>query len=114
VEIKINREIRSFTESLFFGLSVRQSVFSLLAVLAAVGLYFLLSNVVGTGAVSWLCIFGASPFAALGFFTYHGMTAEQFLMAWLRSEVIGPKRLPFVSVNFYEPLIGSERNGARA
>ncbi|MCM1150033.1 MAG: PrgI family protein [Butyricicoccus sp.] len=113
MEIKINREIRSFTESLFFGLSMRQSVFSLQAVLSAVGLYFLLGDALGTGTVSWLCILGAAPFAALGFFTYHGMSAEQFLLAWLRSEVIGPKRLSFVSVNLYEPLIEQKGNGAR-
>ena len=29
-----------------------------------------------------MCIVGAAPFAALGFFTYHGMTAEQFIWAW--------------------------------
>ena len=27
----------------------------------------------------------------LGFITYHGMTAEQFIWAWLRSEMLEPK-----------------------
>ena len=40
---KINKEIRNYSESIFFGLSMRQFVFSLLAVLVAVGLYYLLS-----------------------------------------------------------------------
>lgn len=30
MEVKINREIRSYTESMFFGLTMRQFVFSLL------------------------------------------------------------------------------------
>ena len=42
MEVKINREIRNYTESMFFGLSLRQLVFSALAVAVAVGLYFLL------------------------------------------------------------------------
>ena len=42
MEVKINREIRNYTESMFFGLSLRQCIFSLLAVAVAVGLYFLL------------------------------------------------------------------------
>ena len=84
LEVKINREIRNYTESMFFGLSMRQFVFSVLAILVAVVLYFLLKPHFGTETVSWMCILGAAPFAALGFITYHGMTAEQFLWAWLR------------------------------
>ena len=42
MEVKINREIRNYTESMFFGLSMRQFVFSVLAILVAVGLHFLL------------------------------------------------------------------------
>lgn len=38
MEVKINREIRNYTESMFFGLSLRQFV-SLLAVGVAVLLY---------------------------------------------------------------------------
>ena len=32
MEIKINKEIRDFNESIFFGLSMRQFIFSSLAV----------------------------------------------------------------------------------
>ena len=42
MEVKINREIRNYTESMFFGLSLRQFIFSVLACGVAVGLYFLL------------------------------------------------------------------------
>ena len=101
MEVKINREIRNYTESMFFGLSLRQLIFSALAVAVAVGLYFLLKPYVDTETVSWMCIVGAAPFAALGFFTYHGMTAEQFLWAWLRSEILEPKKLRFGSSTLY-------------
>ena len=101
MEVKINREIRNYTESMFFGLSLRQFIFSVLACGAAVGLYFLLRPVLGTEAVSWVCILGAAPFAALGFVRYHGMNAEQFLWAWIKSQILIPKRLVFQSENFY-------------
>ena len=101
MEVKINREIRSYTESMFFGLSMRQFVFSILACAVAVGLYFLVRPYVGMVTVSWMCILGAAPFAALGFISYHGMTAEQFLWAWLRSELLEPKRLYCVPTNYY-------------
>ena len=54
MEVKINREIRSYTESMFFGLSMRQFVFSILACAVAVGLYFLLRPYVGMETVSWM------------------------------------------------------------
>ncbi len=48
-----------------------------------------------------MCILGAAPFAACGFFTYHGMTAEQVLWAWFKSEILCPKRLVFKSDSYY-------------
>ena len=101
MEVKINREIRNYTESMFFGLSMRQCVFTVLAAGVAILLYFVLKPYVGTETVSWMCILGAAPFAAMGFVTYHGMTAEQFVWAWLRSEVLEPKVIRFQPNNIY-------------
>lgn len=114
LEVKINREIRNYTESMFFGLSMRQFVFSVLAILVAVALYFLLKPHFGTETVSWMCILGAAPFAALGFITYHGMTAEQFLWAWLRSELLEPKELRFESSNLYYEALKDKLEGGKS
>lgn len=105
MEVKINREIRSYTESMFFGLSMRQFIFSVLAIGVAVGLYFLLRPHFGVETVSWMCILGAVPFALLGFLNYHGMTAEQFLIVWIRSEFLEPKTLHFEANNIYHELL---------
>ena len=145
IEIKIPKEIREYRESIFFGLTTRQFICSLLALgvaaglqatigrlqcwpfgasnrtsvpalLAggpearqAVGVYFLLQPYVGTEEIGWMCILAAAPFAACGFFRYHGMTAEQFLWAWVKSELLYPKKLVFRSGNVYhhalEPAI---------
>ena len=40
MEIKINTEIKDYNETIFFGLSIRQFIFALLACGAAVGIYF--------------------------------------------------------------------------
>jgi len=108
MEVKINREIRNYTESMFFGLSMRQFIFSILAVVIAVTLYFLLKPAVGMETVSWMCMLGAAPFAVMGFITYHGMTAEQFIWVWLRSEMIEPREIKFEPFNlYYEALKGN-------
>ena len=105
MEVKINREIRNYTESMFFGLSLRQFVFSVLACGVAVGLYFLLRPYFGIETVSWVCILGAAPFAALGFVRYHGMNAEQFVWAYIKSQFLLPKRLIFQPENIYYEIL---------
>ena len=104
MEVKINREIRNYTESIFFGLSLRQFVFSILACGVAVLLYFVLRPYFGIETLSWMCILGATPFALLGFLKYNGMTAEEFVIAWIRSEFIVPRHLLFTPKNYYYEL----------
>ncbi|RHS32932.1 PrgI family protein [Coprobacillus sp. AF09-1A] len=101
MEVKVNKEIRNYTESIYFGLSLRQFIFSILACLMAIGLYFIMKPYFGLETLSWLCILGASPFAALGFITYNGLTAEQFVWAWIKSELLIPKEIKFESNNIY-------------
>ena len=108
MEVKINREIRDYSEQVYFGLNLRQFVFSILACGIAVGLYFLLKPFFGIETLSWVCIVGAAPFAALGFFKYHGMTAEKVAMTYIKSEFLMPKELKFISKNYYDEM---ERNG---
>ena len=88
MEIRINKEIKDYHESLFMGLSTRQFICSLGALGAAVGIYFGLSNVLDKETVSWLCILCAAPLAAAGFFKYNGLNFEQFLIAYIYSEFI--------------------------
>jgi hypothetical protein len=108
MEIKINKEIRDFKESVFFGLSMRQFFFSALAVGVAILLYFLLRNFLGVEILSWLCILCAVPFAVFGFFKYNGMYAEEFIVAWIRSEILTPKVLLFKPENIYDELLKNE------
>jgi hypothetical protein len=101
MEVKINREIQEYQEAIFFGLNLRQLIFSILAIGAAVGVYFGLRDVLGTETVSWLCVIGALPFGVMGFVKYNGMNAEEFLTAFIRSEFMIPKRLTFKGENSY-------------
>ena len=101
MEVRINKEVRNYQESLFFGLSLRQLLFALLAVAVAVGEYFGLRPVLGNGEIGWVCVLAAFPFALGGFFQYNGMTLERFLLAYIRSEFLFPRRLVFKSDNIY-------------
>ena len=109
MEVRINKEVRDYQESVFFGLSLRQLIFALLAVLVAVGVYFGLRNIVSSGEIGWICVLAAFPFALGGFFTYNGMTFEQFLLAFIRSELLHPKKLVFKSENLYAQALENSR-----
>lgn len=99
MEIKINQEIKEYNETMFFGLSVRQFIFVILACVSAVGIYFGCRSFMGTETLSWVCMLGAAPFAALGFIKYNGMTAEKIAKAWIRSEILMPRKLVFQGEN---------------
>ena len=105
IEIKINKEVRDYQESIFFGLSLRQFICSAMAIAVAVLLYFLLGRIMGSGEVGWVCILSAFPFAICGFFTYNGMTFERFVAAVIRSELLYPRHLVFKSDNLYAKLM---------
>lgn len=112
------KEIRAFHESVFFGLSMRQFICSLMGVGAAVAIYFGLADVLGRETVSWLCVLAAAPFAIAGFFSYNSLALEKFLLAWVRSEFLcaGPRK--FVAENYYYQVLckiraGKRRGGAR-
>lgn len=104
MEVKINKEIRNYTEKIFFGLSLRQFVFSVCACIVAVVIYFICNKHFNKEITSWICIIGVLPFIGLGFFKYNGMTLEKFLYTFLKSEVLVPKNLKFKSNNIYYDL----------
>lgn len=105
MEVKINKEIRSFKEQIYFGLSLRQFICSFLACVMAVLLYFCFNNLLGSEIASWICMLGAFPFAFIGFFNYNGLSAEKFIIAWIRAKILIPKKLVFKPYNFYNELL---------
>ena len=108
MEIKINKEIRNYKETIFFGLSMRQFVCAVLAVGVAVALYFGMSRIADRETVSWVCIVGAAPIAAAGFFHYNGLTLEKFLWAWFKSEFLMAGNRVWKSENYYLEAVQSE------
>ena len=113
MEIKINREIRNYTESMFFGLSMRQFIFAVAGCGAAVLLYFALKPFFGLETLSWMCMFGAAPFIACGFITYNGMNAEQFAQVWIKSKFIEPVKVKFECDTLYSAAMEKPQKGGR-
>ena len=114
MEVRINHEIREYTESMFFGLTMRQFIFTCLAIAASIFSYFLLKPLIGIEAVSWVCMLAAVPFAVLGFVRYNGMSAEKFIWAWIKSELLIPKKLCYGNNNMYRVLMHEMKEEKKA
>lgn len=68
MEINVNKEICSYKEAVFFGLTTRQFVCSVAAIGIAVGTYFGLKGILGKETVSWLCMIAATSCGGNGIF----------------------------------------------
>ncbi len=101
MEININKDIREYTEGVFFGLNLRQLICSGLAVASAVAVYFGTRDIVSKDVITYLCIAAAVPFAAIGFIKYNGMPFEKIIVAWVKDNFIVPRRLTVKANNIY-------------
>lgn len=101
MEVKINKEIRDYKENIYFGLNLRQFVFTVLACLTAVLFYFVFRKKLNTEILSWVCMLGASPFIAIGFIKYNGMTFERLALSFIKTEILTPTHLLFKPKNLY-------------
>ncbi|HMM32487.1 MAG TPA: PrgI family protein [Clostridia bacterium] len=108
MEVKLLKEIRNYSESILFGLSMRQFLFAALAVGCSVAVYFIFHNIMSTEAVGWLCILSALPGAFLGFFKYQGLNAEDFLRTTMRY-LFSATKLPRVNTNLYFDILTKGR-----
>ena len=105
MEININKDIREYTEGVFFGLNLRQLICSGLAVASAVAVYFGAKGTVANDIITYLCIAVAAPFAAIGFIKYNGMPMEKIFVAGLKDNFIVPRRLTIKSNNIYKEAL---------
>lgn len=77
----------------------------------AAGVYLGLGPVIGKETASWVCILAAGPVAAAGFFSYNGLTLEQFLWAFVKSELLCAGGRVFAAENLYYAML--DRKGER-
>ncbi|MCR5142856.1 MAG: PrgI family protein [Ruminococcus sp.] len=106
IEIRIPKEIKNYREKLFFGLTLRQSICTAIALLICVPIYIFGNRFLPQEAISWVVILIAVPLMFTGFFRYNDMAFEQFVL-----EVIRFYTSPQQRVYSYEPPFMELRNG---
>lgn len=111
MEVKIPKEVRQHKESVFFGLSARQFFCSALAVILAVVVYLTCYKTIGKEIASWLCILIAVPIAVAGFFTYNGLSFEELIWAFIKSQFLCCNYRKFISENIYYNMLNRKESG---
>ena len=94
MEVIINKDIREYSEHMFFGLTMRQTGFAAAGIAVSVAIYFLAKPILGLEVTTWLCVFAVVPFAVMGFIRINGLSAEQYAWAYFRTNFIVPRKLP--------------------
>ena len=96
MEIKIPKEVRQHSETIFFGLSTRQFICAVMAVGVAIGTYFLTKGAIGKETASWVCIVAA------------GLFFEQFVWAFIKSQILCAGPRVFQSENLYCKILSEK------
>lgn len=103
-EVKINKDILKYSEQFFMGLSGKQTASGAGALITAALIYFFCHKTLGQNIAIILCAVGGSPIAAIGFFSYNGLTFVQLVKAAIQ-HLIMPDKLFFRAKNFYSEII---------
>lgn len=105
MEIKINKEIRNYYESVFLGLPLRAVLFSAAGIILSLIAGFSLRGKAGTEAISWVITLIMLPCFLMGYKKVNGMYMEKYLAALIKSEFLTPKRLTLGEDNIYRKAV---------
>lgn len=100
MQISVNKNLDEYKDDFYKGLTLRQTVLSIVTVTVGTGIFLLLHSICGMGqtAVLYLSILAALPFAASGFLKIHGMSLQEYFRR--KREVTGQIMYRFESELF--------------
>ena len=91
ITIKMSKDIKKQKSKLFWGLTARQLLFTVLAVLIAIVVNCILDLNDTVKAV--LVISTSIPFLLCGWISINGLTFEKFAVIWLRNNFTSKERV---------------------
>lgn len=101
ITVRIPKEIRQYKEKLAFGLTARQMIATIIAVVVCVPTYLYGRKIMGDDAASWIVIAVALPCAGIGFVKKNGMPFEKYIWTVLKQQLIYPQKTNFKTDNFF-------------
>ena len=116
--VKVPKEIKEYEEKLVAGLSLRQMLWGILAIVCSLASYFALTFIVGSELASWVTMLVGMPLFACGFINYQGMPMNKFIKIVIRyyrkKQVLTyDNGFPTKEVNYDNTLSKKKRKKAR-
>ena len=108
IEVRIPKEIKAYKEKLFYNLTLRQTVCSVLAISINVPLYYFGKEYISQDILSWIVLFVAVPIFLVGYFNYNGLNFEDFIKAVFKYNFLYPQKRKYKSENLFEILLKKE------
>lgn len=105
IEVKIPADIQKYKSKLFFGLSIRQVISIVGALIICVPIGVLGYGHISEDILPWVIILLVLPFAGYGFFTFKDMKFEEFMKAYINLNLFPQKRYyEDINTNLYSSL----------
>ena len=86
VEVRIPKEITEYQEKIMFGLSIRQLVCTVIAIVISVPSYIFLMNKIGQELTGYIVMIEVVPFIAIGYLKPKGLKFEKVLVMFLKHQ----------------------------
>lgn len=106
---EIGPDLREISETIWFGLNMRQLISSVVGIVLAVMIWMLCRDRLGQQYTSWLCCAAVAPCACIGFVKVQGQPFERFALSWLKFAFLESKELPFRSNDINVKLLSKRR-----
>lgn len=104
IVIKVPKEIRNYKETVVLGLTLRQFVCLLLALIVGVRTYMLVCPIFKQDISQYICVLPSIPILVYGFFSFQEKPIEYYIKIWLKFH-FGYKRIRKINtLNFWEEL----------
>ena len=92
VEVRIPKEITEYQEKIICGLSIRQLICTVIAMIISIPSYIFLLPSLGVDITGYVVILEVVPFIALGFLRPRGLKFEKVLLVFLKHQLGNSKR----------------------
>lgn len=112
VEVRIPKEITEYQEKIMFGLSIRQLICTVIAIVISVPSYIILMNKIGQELTGYIVIIEVAPLIAIGYLKPKGLKFEKVLLMFLKHQLGKSKRYykTLVQVDIVDILDGGNEN----
>lgn len=110
IEIPVNREIRSYKETIFYGFTMKQVIFGILGLAAGAIVFLWLPKDLNLSIRTLLGLVAGFPMIALGFLTFNNMTAAELIRVLYNFYLKNPRKYPSVPTNRYANVFNKVEN----